>query len=267
MKAGVCTIAMRDMDIFAAIDTAAAAGAEGIEVWGKPPHVPWPAGKSHCSELRDHAAARGVSIRAFGSYYRAGERELIDNFELTPESQVEAAAWLGADLIRVWAGGKNYSETPQAARKRVTGDLRRIGDLAGERGIGVVVERHANTLTNGWDSPAKVLAEVDHDNVKLNYQLVYPAPADEIVEKYAEDLTANLRLSAHAHLQNYTKGPDGELTRCYLDEGIVDYRQLASAAQAAGFDGFCMVEFLPVDTHGLSTAHALKRDISFLAGI
>ncbi|MBT3275921.1 MAG: hypothetical protein HN368_22420, partial [Spirochaetales bacterium] len=128
----------------------------------------------------------------------------------------------------------------------------------------VVLERHNETLTNTWESPRRVLDLIDRPNMSLNYQVVYPAPVTELRENSAADYRELLGRAAHAHMQNYQELPNGELKRCFLDEGIVDYSALGEAARSAGYAGAFMVEFLPDDTHGLSDVEALRRDLQFI---
>ena len=68
MKLGLCTIAFQEKPLEEVIDIAADHGFDGIEVWGKPPHLPADYDESYVKNIKEMAQRKGLAISAFGSY-------------------------------------------------------------------------------------------------------------------------------------------------------------------------------------------------------
>ncbi len=262
-RVGVCCVAFKDKTPEEIIVLADEAGADGVEIWAQPPHVRLPVDKRECEALRNFAASRDVEILALGSYYRPGSDTVLDE-KLTPENQIALAKAMGIELIRILAGNCNFEDAAAEIRSSVVTGIQDFADLASRENIGLVLERHGGTLTNTWESPSTVLNLVDRANTKLNYQMVHPASAQDLRTRGVADYKTLLGISSHAHIQNFTERTGGDLYRCFLDEGLVDYSGLGAAASASGYSGAFMVEFLPDDTHGLNETEALRRDITYL---
>ena len=266
-KIGICTIAFKRKKIADVLQIAAQGGADGIEIWAQPGHVGYPIMDDEISTIRETAAGAGLEICALGSYLQPGKPQVFDGIPVSIENQIQIALLLKTKIIRIWAGSSNFEATNPGEREKAFDNIRRMADIAGEAGITLVLERHNNSLTNTWDSPPLVLEGIGRENVLLNYQVVYPAPADELRTRAVEDYHHLLGMSGHAHLQNYTTDRSQKLERSFLAEGIVDYSRLGAAAKSANYSGYFMIEFLPDDCRGLSTVESLRRDIEYLRGL
>ncbi len=279
MKSGFCTIAMKDRPVTEAIEAAARAGAESIELWGRAPHLPDLGDLMGFERLRKNIRDAGLVLAALGSYYRPdatdGDRPVPadpKDTEGTIGFALEAAVRLQAPIVRIWGGERNYSDYSDAQRRVVMRQIIRFADLASEEGLQVVLERHNRTLTNEWDTTERVVQtireRVEHPELfGLCYQVPYPVPADELRRKFASDAQALMHVSLHCHLQNYqvpdTNTEDHRYPRTFLKDGIVDYSKLSPAARAAGYEGWGMIEFLPDERGSAGTDEALAKDIAF----
>jgi 3-dehydroshikimate dehydratase len=266
-KAGLCTIGFSKKSIDTALDIAARAGADGVEIWGQPDHVRYPVEDVELRGIREHAEALALEICALGSYFRAGATTEYARVKLDARNQVRIARELGAPLIRIWAGSKARAECAETEVHRVIDDIRQFADHAGDARIRVVLERHNGSLTHGWDGVPELLEEIHHENVSLNYQIVDPATEEELQDQGVEDFTRLVPLSGHAHMHNYLPLEDGTLKRCFLDSGLVDYSSLGHVARSARYKGYFMVEFPPELNEGLSEVDTIRRDIDFLRGL
>ncbi len=279
MKAGVCTIAMKDRSVVAAVETAARVGAGGVEIWGREPHLPSPADRASRVRLRTLLRDAGLEAVALGSYFRPDGITGLPGSSVREEERGEyvlaAARELGCPLVRIWCGRGEYEETPESRREAIYDDVRAFADAAGREGCRVVLERHNGTLTSSWVSALKVLDEIDHPGVSLCYQVPYPAPAQELRGRTADDFARLLPGCEHAHLQNYVErsqaGPeaptDARLPRTLLAEGIVDYTLFGREAHRIAYDGWAMVEF-PAAVRGvMSEDEALAADVAFIVSL
>src|SRR6185312_13188931 len=96
---GLVSITFRALTPAEVIALARQAGLRGIE-WGGDIHVPHGNG-ARAREVKEMTAEAGLTVAAYGSYYRAGQ---ADSSGLTFDAVLETALELGAPLIRVWAG-------------------------------------------------------------------------------------------------------------------------------------------------------------------
>jgi 3-dehydroshikimate dehydratase len=266
-KAGLCTIAYNKKSVTAVLDLAAKAGADGVEIWGQPDHVRYPLDPAQLRAIREHAEALALEICALGSYYRAGGAVEYAGVKLDARNQIRLARDLGAPLVRIWPGSKSRARCTDAELRRVIDDIRVFADHAADSRVGVVLERHEGTITEGWEGIAELMAEIGHENVALNYQIASSTSEEDLEDRGVEDYTALLPRARHAHLQNYLPLEDGSLKRSFLDSGLVDYSRLGEVARACGYRGYFMVEF-PADLNeGLTDVETLRRDIDFIKGL
>ncbi len=138
---------------------------KGIE-WSGDVHVP-SGDLGRAREVREITQESGLSVAAYGSYYRVGQGESPGfSFEQVLETAVE----LGAPTIRVWPGGAGSDSVNEEGRWKIIQDLRRIADLASRALVSVSLEFHGGTLTDTNESASKLMVEVDHANILINWQ-------------------------------------------------------------------------------------------------
>ena len=264
---GLCTVAFKERSVREIAEMAAAAGADGLEIWGQPPHIGYPIDSVQCRRVRETVASHGLTICALGSYFQPGKTISFAGVMPDPENQIRLADLLGTKVIRIWAGTANYDDASPEERESVCEAIGDFADAAHKEGMSVVLERHNSSLTNSWTSPAAVLETIARSNVHLNYQVPHPVRPEELAAGAVDDYRRYLKDSAHAHVQNYRArhGETESPIRCYLDEGVADYSGLGDAAAEAGYNGYFMVEFLPDDLEGLTPVEALRRDIDYLS--
>ena len=101
MKIGLCTIAFQEKPLEEVIDIAADYGFDGIELWGKPPHLPAEYDESYVKNIRDMALRKGLEVSAFGSYVDP----LMPLHQKHFEEAFKVAYDLGTNLVRIWSGG------------------------------------------------------------------------------------------------------------------------------------------------------------------
>lgn len=254
MKVGLCTIARKDDPVEDVLSVAAAAGYDGVEIWGRD-HV-GDRSSGRLASIREAAADRDLDIPVYGSYLRPG----TSDYEERVESELDAASELGASLIRVWAGDQEYEEFTHAHWNGVVEDLRDLSDRAAERDLEVTVERHAGTLTNACDGARLLIEAVDRENVRLNWQPRFDLPAEEILAS-ARELAP---LSNNVHLQGAPEPGDPWPEQAPLDEAYFDVPAVLEAFEDAGFDGYVEVEFV-TDESEFETA--ARRDREYLASV
>jgi len=255
---GICSIIWKErLDIFAVLATAARIGAEGVEVWGQPPHVADPQDLDHARRLRDALRAHGLTAPQYGSYAAAGRADFGDR--ITADLNVTRA--LGARACRIWAGTTDSELAPPTHWQKVVADLRTACAAAAAAGLLVTLERHQNTVTNSLWGCQRVLDEVGSPALRLNYQAT--APDTRRIREEIRVLAPHI-LNCHATNQRQGAAPR---TGAALAAGDIDWNAVILALQAGGMDGFIEVEFVRREKEPLTLEQIeaeLAADVAFL---
>ncbi len=231
MKIGLCSIARKTDPLTEVCAEAAAVGFEGIELWGRPPHLPEPT-EAAGAAAREVVLAAGLSPAVCGSYLRPG----TDGFAGELDGVLAAARGYGAPLLRVWAGGVADHQADESVWRRVVADFEVLLAACGE--LGVTVERHGGTLTESEAGAARLLDLLPDPRLTLNYQI--RRGADQ-AGTLAELVRFGPRLgNVHAH---NVRG-DGPWS---LAGGDLDYGLLLACLSDLGYKGYVELEFLVVD--------------------
>lgn len=152
MEKGLVSVTFRAKKPEEIITLAAQAGLTAIE-WGGDVHVPH--GNIYTAKVVGEMTRKaGLTVASYGSYYKC----LPGN--LTFDAVLETADALGAKVIRVWAGNKNFDVAEEAEREQVYAALTYAVEKAGLRGITVATEMHNNTLTNTLEGTLTMLKKV-----------------------------------------------------------------------------------------------------------
>ncbi len=231
---GLVSVSFRQLTCEEIIRIAGEAGLAAVE-WGGDVHVP--AGDAaKAEEVYEKTAAAGLSVAAYGSYYKLGTHE--DPPEEWQKVLTSAAA-LRAPVIRIWAGTKASAEVDEAERAALVREAQNAADAAAENGITVVFECHRNTLTDEYHSTLRLLEEIGRDNVKTYWQ-----PNEDRDFAYnKEALAALLPEVVNLHVFHWPE-PD---VRLPLTDGADRWREYLRIAASDGKDRRCLLEFMPDD--------------------
>ena len=251
MKLGLCTIAFQEKPLEEVIDIAADYGFDGIELWGKPPHLPSEYDETYVKNIRDLAMRKGLMVSAFGSYVNP----LMDLHQKHFEEAFKIAQALGTDLVRIWSGGGPSKTIAPTDRRLILFRLVSITQWANFRNIQLGLEMHNNNFTDSVATILETIAGISLPALKTYYQPLARADADEphiAAEKLAEHIV-------NVHAQNFDE--DGK--SCPIADGVVDYARIVEILSAAGYNGYLEVEFV----HGDNKLEALQRDRDYLASL
>lgn len=255
MELGLCTISNKDATVDEIIPQAAAAGYDGIEVWGRN-HVDG-SSESACRRIRNAAADHDLAVLTYGSYLRAG----TDTFTENLQHEVNVADRLDVDRFRVWAGDFEYGDHTQQHWQQTVDDLRTLTTIASERGFEVTVEKHPGSLTNEAEGASRLISAVDEPACRLNYQPMFSLSAGEI----RAEMEQLAPVSNQMHLQAVPRSGAGGDERCPLSEAFYDLEFLVDLFRVHGTpDGSIHVEFV---TDELPYEEAVTRDCEYLQSL
>ncbi|MDA0747314.1 MAG: sugar phosphate isomerase/epimerase [bacterium] len=253
MKTALCTIAFRERSLEVVLDLAAGAGFDGVEVWGKPNHMPTGYNMEYTQRTAQEVRSRGLSVAQYGSY----ANPLSTHFEREMEDALNIATSLETDKIRVWAGTCGSADASDGEWEAAAVGFRTFSDRAAGSEITLVLEMHRGYLSDTVEGNLRLLGAVDRPNFRLNFQPIYTDFPEQVLEsacKVAPYVTT-------VHAQNYQRV--GSNARSLVSEGYVDYPAVITELKKAGFDGYLEVEFVRED----HPEEALKADAAFLRSL
>ena len=235
IKTGLVSISFRSLDTSEIIKLTKRAGLAAIE-WGGDIHVPHgDIGKAEM--VRKATLDAGLEVSGYGSYYRAGEAESLQNPSFA--DVLKSAAVLGAPVIRVWAGARGSEDADDLYRSAVAADSRRIADMAASEGIKLAFEYHGDTLTDEKHSAKRLMEEINNPNCKCFWQ---PFCGIDEGEK-AEGLEMILPWLANVHVFYWV----GNNERRRLTEGYDKWIKYLDILAKAEGDRYALLEFVKDD--------------------
>jgi len=220
MQPGLVSVTFKEIPCEDVIRYAQAARLKAIE-WHGLDHVPH-GDLETARRIGQSTLDAGLAMAAYGSYYVLGQSEGLG---LSFDTVLQTAEALGAPMIRVWAGHQNPDKTPDHTRTHIVKEAARVADLAAEKHIRIILEFHADTLTQTGESCAELLGDLDHPNVSTYWQ---PTPGVDVSRNLAQ-LHCVLPWLAGLHVFHW--GPT-HMDRHALALGESDWAQyLAMAGQ------------------------------------
>ena len=243
MKLAFSTLGCPGWPLAKVVENAARYGFEGVELRGlageldlrKLPEF----SAEHIERSRTLFEGAGIGIVSMDSSARLsqiGAEELRSNIK-EAEDYIRLAAGIGAPLVRVFGGFIPESITLEDAVARLARRLGKLGDLARERGVAIVVETHDSFLTG------KLLSEVmkltDHASVGVVWDVSNCFWTGEPVEETAALLAPYLRL---VHIKDSVlDGREARLT--FIGDGDVPIRHVLRLLAELGYDGYLSYEW------------------------
>jgi sugar phosphate isomerase/epimerase len=196
MRPGLVSVTFRQLTPDKILELCKESRLQVIE-WGGDVHVPH-GDLDVAARVGEATRAAGLSVAAYGSYYRLG---VLDG--PTFDEVLRSAVTLGAPAIRVWAGNRGSAETDAAGRQAVVADALRCADLAGEQGVFLCYEFHGNTLTDTTPAALELLAATEHPFVRSLWQ----PPHGESLEDCVASLRAIRPWLHHVHVFHWWPDP------------------------------------------------------------
>lgn len=230
-------------------------------------------------DLFEHAEGPEFTLRALQeSGLSVSVYQALRNYEGMPEpvraGRLEIARQLmdqmdlvGAELLAL---PSNSDPAASGDRARLAGDLRRLGDLAGERGKKIVYEAVAwGTAIADYRDAAELIELADHPAVglmvdsfhvfarKTPLAAIAEIPAARILHVEVADMPAT-RLPAIEVSRNY---------RLFPGEGVEDAVAFLGAVAAAGYRGVTTVEIFNAHYRTQPPGEVAARAFASLAAI
>lgn len=257
----LCTIAFRERLLEYSLDLAAEIGFQGVEIWGREPHISEEYDRNRVAAAGRMVRERGLEVPVFGSYLRMGATNNDERVELKDVLQI--AAGLGAQTVRVWASDVGSDQADEALWARTVAEAREAAARAAKMGLRLAVEMHSNTLCDTGATTRRFLEAVDSSNFGANYQ----ASSRPREETALERLELVQPWVLHVHAQNYAPLEAGldRMERVALCDGVIEYQPLVERLRENGYQGYISVEFSPSNV--TDKREAIARDYHYLRSL
>jgi len=241
-----------------------ALGYEGLDISDS-----WPfeaLDEAHATQTRRLAAAHGLAIPTISCMGKTlCHAELGEHNLRALERALDTACWLGARVLNIALSiprspgvvpvmGATYS--PGGSREASDGDfeltarrLRKLARLAQARGISLSIEMHDRSLADTSATLLRILDEANEPNIGANPDLCNGYRAySEPSEPWTDALRRLAPRTNLWHVNNLQRIYFPEIERAAfaerpLGEGDIDYRLAVKLMQAAGFQGWVVVEY------------------------
>lgn len=195
MKLSLCTISFRHQLI--SIDEIAHWAArrqfQGIELWGV--HARNLARRPHYDA--EWLRSMNLSVPMVSDYLPL-DGDSRAALEKADELCRIAQRW-GARKLRTFAGNRASANVSREERDDWVARLRTLCEVAEGHGIQLTVETHPNTLADTQASTLRLIEEIDHPALRLNFDVIHVWEAGA---NPAEVLRSVEPVVAHLHLKN-----------------------------------------------------------------
>ena len=254
MKTGLCSICFQKRPLVEVLDLVKKLGFDGVEIWGKEPHTPYPFDEKKIENIRQMVKERNLSVSMFGSYISPS----MENFTEKAKEALKITHTLRAPLMRVWAGNKASKKANKDDWEVCIKGFKWLCKEAKKYNIALAIEMHEGTLADMGKSTLNLIKKVEEDNLKVNFQVNFSFGRDDPMERFK--LVSPYIVNCHLqNFKSFQKEKDLHLERALLGEGAMNYKEIISFLKGKDFEGYLEVEFenAPEDKN-------LKKDYKFL---
>ncbi|MDP9836554.1 3-dehydroshikimate dehydratase [Neorhizobium huautlense] len=195
MNISLCTITFRHQLISLAeiANFARESGFDGIELWGAHARNLAPQMDKDADWLADY----GLAVPMISDYLPLeGDDDVLRR--KTVELCRLGRRWK-AKKIRTFAGGKASADTTADERRHLVTRLREVAKIVESYGIDLLVETHPNTLADTAASTIRLIDEVDHPALAINFDILHVWEAGDDPVALHRAIGRHVR---HYHLKN-----------------------------------------------------------------
>ncbi|MDI6618480.1 MAG: sugar phosphate isomerase/epimerase [Clostridiales bacterium] len=254
MKVSLFTLVFRDRSIDESIRLAKEIGYDGVELWGREPHISAGTTKERAREIRRMLDEYGLKIPSIGSYIGGFSTMSDEECKKTYEDLKKYLNIMGVlkcNLIRVGCGGPNAFLAQNYHYEKASYWIDKCADLAAQYKCRIAMEIHNGSLIETVEAADSFIKKVKRDNVGFildpgNMYITgtdYGAKSVDILGNkiFHVHVKDELRVkddSMPGTFHDRTKDGDEIFQQKMLGEGAVDHLPLFKALIKSGYNGF-----------------------------
>jgi len=221
--------------------------------------------KDHLKKVKKSCLEHGLSIACLGvsnDFGRPAEEQ--DAVDKLVRQGIDTAQFLGAPLVRLFAGNVRSGQTRDAVWKRAVEGLKRAAVNGEKAGVMIGLQNHNHTnITSTGEDVVRLLKDVDHpwcthilDTGQYLGSLGASGAKDEDSRKYdvykSIEETAPLAVYVRAKLYRISSGK----------EEWLDYDRIFKTLRGVKFKGF--VSLVYEGWKDFNAMHAVPKGVKFL---
>ena len=191
-----------------------------------------------------------------------------EEFEKAQQA-IGVACYLGAPILRVFAGSPKDEADRPAAFQRAVDAVRKVCEEADEFGLPVGLQNHNHHhLCRTGDDVLRFKQMVDHPNFTFLLDTGQfagsagasgEAPAELRDEDYIESIRKTASLASHVRVKFYKPRADGSDT-------FIDYPTVFDILRGVHYDGIIDIVYEPAQHGGDDIKDAMPRIVKYLQG-
>jgi 3-dehydroshikimate dehydratase len=260
----LCTISHRERLLEYVLGVAKELGFEGVELWGREPHISEKFDENRVQAARRMIEERGLYLCCLGSYVVFGPVRTRAEELAELDDTLYTARCLHAPVVRVWASDVGSERATKKQWDHTVGQIQEACDRAGRLNLVLAAEMHDDTLADSSAAALRLVEAVNRANFKLNYEVSHRREAEDPVER----LDRVLPHVVHVHLRNFCTygGENGERPRwAPISEGLVDYAPILDRLMESDYRGCYALEFACREGNG--KLESLAADLAYLKSL
>lgn len=210
----------------------------------------------------------GLSMAAFTVTTNFGLPAAAHARELDKAREaIRAAMFLGAPLLRVFAGSPPSEAERPPAFERAAVSYRKVCEEAAQAGIPIGLQNHNHgALCRTGDEVLRFIQTVNHPNLVFLLDTGQwagsrgasgPPPAELRNAKPLDSIRQTASLARYVRVKFYNPRPDGS-------EPWVDYDQVFEILRSVHYGGFVDIVYEPAKDKGEDASTAIPRVVGFL---
>jgi sugar phosphate isomerase/epimerase len=210
----------------------------------------------------------GVSMFTVSTNFGNPSDSEKEEFEKAQQA-IGVACYLGAPILRVFAGSPKDEQDRPAAFQRAVAAVRKVCDEAAEFGLPVGLQNHNHYhLCRTGDDVLRFQQLVNHPNFTFLLDTGQFAgskgasgdiPPDLSHEDPIESIRKTASIASHVRVKFYKPRADGS-------ETYIDYPKVFDILRGVHYDGIIDIVYEPDRYHGDDIQQAMPRIIEFLRG-
>ncbi|MBN2908677.1 sugar phosphate isomerase/epimerase [Polycladomyces sp. WAk] len=279
MKISVFTVLFKDRSIHQTFRICADLGVDGVELYGREPHLSEETSALRVEEIKALSKEYGLPVIGIGTYIGRFSTDNDADCQRDVERLerfLEHAAELECPLIRVGCGGPHAFRAHEYHFLKGAEWIRKCADRAAMYGCKLMIEIHNGSLVETVNDALRFLRLVDRDNVGLIHDAGNMAITDtdfgkasihqlkdHLFHVHVKDVARVPSSDVAGGFQNLTRHGMEHFQQRLLGEGDVDHRPVVEGLMEIGYTGY-----LSIESHApLPDVERAKADIKALREI
>lgn len=200
-----------------------------------------------------------IALTPYNSRFNDLDEDVRKKEEAAIIRCIEAAEYLGARFIRIYGGNYAAGDTDPDGRKWATlvESMRRLGNVATQHGVKLVIENHFNTMTVSAKQSIDLSCEINHPAVGIlydqanltftgqeDYQTAIPLQTKKVYYMHVKDLKFKENQTGFVSSDvSHPKEEERNVITRIVGEGELDWPGILRMVKEYGYDGWMSLEY------------------------